>query len=226
MAAWLGKQAQVCVSRRRIHSLSSCTLALGNSLVRYRTPRARLVLSPWLTEPQTSLRTTLMWCFNGCLRCLRWACQVPVLRMLCMLAFLHNIHMTSQVASALPSAMRDDPGWMDLLPFVTPSSAAAGPLPKPELDSLAMNMFLDAYQVSGGTFHKTPHFLTEPTCFAGIQPHLCFTATVSHGTVSHEPMRVLAEMDHDKRSGAQHTAGMHAVQSCSSKAMYSAACQQ
>ena len=55
--------------------------------------------------------------------------------------------MMMQVASATPSAARDDVGWMDLLQFITPSSAATGQVQKPELDSAALLIFLDAYQV-------------------------------------------------------------------------------
>ena len=126
-----------------------------------------MALSPSLTDPPRSLRGTRTPCFNGCLRCLRSVCLAPVEMRLLMLATRYNTRMIVQVASATPSAAREDTGWMDLLQFVTPSSAATGPPPQqPEPDSAALLVFLDAYQVRWCTLRTplgielSPHMMT------------------------------------------------------------------
>ena len=52
-----------------------------------------------------------------------------------------------QVAPAMPSVAREESGWMELLQFVTPSSAVADPPQKAELDPTHLIAFLEACRV-------------------------------------------------------------------------------
>ena len=62
---------------------------------------------------------------------------------------------------------------MDLLQFVTPSSAATGPPQEPELDSAALLVFLDAYQVRWCTLHIPTWLCAESAHDADSPPNLC-----------------------------------------------------
>ena len=48
----------------------------------------------------------------------------------------------------MPSAAREESGWMDLLQFVTPSSAAGGQHYKPKLDPTSIVTFIETYEVN------------------------------------------------------------------------------